>query len=390
MPGMDRSRRVLIITNHYLNIKTGGSLASLSLINRFGSLFPDCTLIFPDNGKPLSQLLMPGIKILPCGDSRPDFVKGLGIYLGKIHRFGKKAREYIQKLKPDIIVFDTSIVSYGILGKAVKSGTMIITHHHNVETDYFRDNMPHFSYSFAQRHHIRKSEKAAVRNSILNLTLTNNDREKLAELYGENNLHSIRCLGICVPDNFTEINSSIPALNPEYDKIRFVITGSLSFPQSDSSIRRFILNKWPGVLLLCPNAELVISGRNPSISLTTLCNKYSNIRLLPDPVSTKEIIAGSDYYICPVDSGSGFKFRIMEALKSGKPVIAHKVSSIGYERFVENGIINVYDSDESFTGALTNALKTQITSDEIIKMYSEVFSFESGLMRLETVLEALE
>jgi hypothetical protein len=101
---------VLIITNHYPDGWGGGSVASRGFINAFADNYHDCTLIFPDNDADIRPLLHSRIKMLPCRDSRPRWLKGFGVYFGKLHRFSKITRKYLAQSKPDMVVFDSSIV----------------------------------------------------------------------------------------------------------------------------------------------------------------------------------------------------------------------------------------------------------------------------------------
>jgi hypothetical protein len=382
---MDFNKRILIITNHYPDMTGGGSLASRTIINSFASLFRYSTLIYPDNGKPVGHLFLPGIKTIPNNDPRPKWFKGLEVYTGRLHRFERCVVAEIKSNKPDILIFDTSIVSLRIIEKAVRSGIRIITVHHNVEVDFIKDNPPSIVYRFPYSYFLVKSEREAVIASKLNLTLTEHDRIRLSELYKRDILPIITCMGVSEP--YTAGIKQLPEFSGENKKNpRFVISGDLSYPQSDISIRNFIETLWPIVKNRFENPELVITGKKPTAKLARLCAKFKEISLIGNPDNIFKIVAGCDFYLCPVDRGSGFKFRIMDGLKLGLPAIVHRVAAQGYEDFSEKGFMSVYDSPGSFNESISNICFKSIDYRQLKYVYTEKFSFERGVKRLEDIL----
>ncbi len=376
---------VLIITNNYLDGKTGGSVASLGFINAFPSLFSDCYLIYPVNGEQTIREIHPGLKRIPCIDNRKKWEKGAGVFFGKIHRFSRLSREMISEIKPEIMVFDTSIVSHGLIDIAKKNQAKIITIHHNVERDYFSDNPPPLIIRFPYRFYIKRAERKCVQKSDLNLTLTTNDKSRLTELYTNTRKSDIECLGVFEPYG-TE--SFINAENDKKDRetIRLSITGSLGYSQSNLSIIKFVKDYFPEVAVDGLNFETVIAGSNPSDELKHLCDDKAGLKLISNPGNLSEIIAESDIYLCPVESGSGLKLRIMDALRLGKPVIAHEISARGYEQFVNTGFIFTYSDVPTFRKCIQNVTRREFRRDEIRKLFFEAFSFSNGVTRLSKLL----
>ena len=380
-------QKVLIITNHYLDNLAGGTIASLAYINAFASLYPDCSLIYPDNGNVVSHLLLPSIKTFPCVDIRSRIQKGFEIYFGKIHRFGKCSSNAFLSLRPDIVVFDTSIVTYRLIKLAKKLGTIKIIIHHNVEQDYLNDNPPSIAYRFAYWNYLVRAEREGIRNSDLNLTLTESDRLRLISIYDPNKIYLFKKTGVFEPYKYP----SMPLIRTESErnslKIKFVISGNLSFSQSDLSIREFVKTLWPVISSCNQDYQLIITGRNPTRELLSLCNKYQEIKIISDTENYYKIIAESDYYICPVDRGSGFKFRIMDGLRIGLPAIVHEVSARGYEPFISSGDMIVYNSEESLKKAIYRLMNTKFDRNKIQKIYAEFFSLKNGINRVKNTLE---
>jgi len=381
------NRTVLIISNHYPDNRAGGTFASLAYINSFASLFNRCILIYPDRNKEVESLLHPDIKKVPVPDKRTKIKKGIDVYLGKLHRFSKVASTHIRNSFPDIIVFDTSIVSAGLLKQAINIPARIVCIHHNVESDYLADNPVSILYRLPFKYYISKTEKRVLLSSNLNITLTEEDRLRLIQKYSVNNRVAIQNCGVFEFKNIEPQSSVYENHEKNIKGVWFAITGNLAFPQSQDSIIAFIKKLWPIASSLIPDAQLLIAGRNPTKELKKICDSHDNVFLHPNPETIEGTIAKCDFYISPVDKGSGLKLRNMDGLKTGLPIVAHKISARGYDKIEEKGYFISYDSAESFREAIIRLSNMNVPKEEIIAAYHEVFSFEKGVCRLVQLLE---
>ena len=134
-----------------------------------------------------------------------------------------------------------------------------------------------------------------------------------------------------------------------------------------------------------PDSELTIAGRNPSPELGELCEK-AGIRLIPSPVSMDPVMEEADCYICPTSLGGGLKLRVMDGLRWGLPVLAHKKSARGYEQFIEHGCMLQYEDLDSFRKALEKLSRLKLAKKDICALYDEIFSFRAGVERLDEIL----
>ena len=95
-------------------------------------------------------------------------------------------------------------------------------------------------------------------------------------------------------------------------------------------------------------------------------------------------------YICPVDLGGGVKLRVMDGLKNGLPVIAHKVSARGYDQFVVQGCLLPYSDPQSFRQALEQYKHLALKRNDILHTYQRLFTFQAGVDRLRNILAAIQ
>lgn len=377
---------VLIITPHYINRVSGGSLGSRAYIGAFTSIYENCTLIYPDdNGINISNYFPPNLKLLPCYDNRTKIQKGIDLYLGILTRFPKFIKEHLKRNNYDIIVFDHLLSTIGIINIINKQKTKIITIHHNVEIDYYKDNLPPIYLRYAILPRINKSECQAIKKSDLNLTVTLQDRESFITRM-KADPSKIFYWGIS--ESYSDISISlIPENKTEHKEPIFIITGSLCFPQSIESITKFIHLYYPLIKQEFSNFKLLICGRDPNKKLIEAIKELHNIEIIANPINIINIIKKADIYICPIESGGGIKLRIMDGLKCGIPVIAHKNSCRGYENFTKHHYILSYDDQISFIRSLRNIKEKYPNKEAIQTYYYSCFSFQSEIERLKIILK---
>ena len=156
---------------------------------------------------------------------------------------------------------------------------------------------------------------------------------------------------------------------------------------------RFFLND---LLPSVPNdAEVIITGKNPPLNLNEEIrelnsrSKYAQITLIPNPTNIKDIVEDCDIFICPTRLGGGIKLRVMDGLKAGLPVIAHKVSARGYSMFAEKGMLWSFENQEGFKDSLNQIVTNIVNGDikkKLIKEYAyQQFAFDEKVKLLKTI-----
>lgn len=374
--------KVLFITFHPLEGIGGGIFASKAYVRAFAKLFyGQMDLIYPkmdDNNPPHIS----GVnKMIPVEDNRSRPLKFLNLLRGHVHRNYQCLTE-ILKLNPyDLIVFDHVRVTGGIIKRAKETGAKIITIHHNYEVEFHRDN-DSFPLKQSMIYWMRRFEKEAIQISDLNLVLTEQDKALMHTHYDPIRNKDIRIIG-----TFESEDRDLPPLSKKIssDPI-FVITGDLSSMQTRKSLLPWLEVYYPLLKKYIPNAKLIIAGRNPSSSITKKCTLLG-IELIPSPKDMNEVLKRADVYICPTSLGGGLKLRIMDGLKYGLPILTHKVSSRGYQIFIDSKYMFTYEDEESFIKACKELSSQDFNNGNIQKKYLTQFSFQSGVKRLQNILQ---
>ena len=277
--------KVLFVTFHPLEGIGGGIFASKAYVRAFGKLFPgQMDLVYPkiDNTEPPQ---IAGInKMIPVEDNRSKVLKLLNLFRGHVHRNYRSLPEILKNNKYDLVVFDHSRVTAGVVGIAKHSGAKIITIHHNYEVEFSRDNnicpLKQFMMFWMKRH-----EYTAIQTSDLNLVLTEQDKDLMHKHYDPTKQKQIRTIG-----TFESEYKKLPATIEKNASTQvYVITGDLSSMQTKESLLPWLETYYPLFKKNIPNAKLIIAGRNPSSSIIEKCS-HLGIELIPSPKDMGEVL----------------------------------------------------------------------------------------------------
>lgn len=370
--------KVLMVEHSLLDSKGGGSFAAKAYANAFAALAENMALVYPVRDVETVYGIDPRIKLIPR--------RKTGSWLRRVARVLLTGNMYDfsigNLLKTgcyDTVVFNFSPPAIREIDKARRFGCRIITVHHNYQFQYSKDNFKGSKKLLLPW--IRKAERDCVVKSSLSITLTAFDKETLYNVYDPGRKKPIEVGGTFLLDADGLSSAS------EYDlqtKEGFIITGSLVSPQSLIPLTKWIREYYPIVRELYPNSKVTIAGKNPPQDFISLCNE-NQITIVPSPANMDEYLHDKACYICPIDAGSGIKLRVLDGLKFGMPVIAHEVSTKGYEMFLGKYVF-LYNDKASFTEAVKRVSSSTFDAEMIRQQCIREFSFSSGVERLSRIL----
>lgn len=381
-----KDMNVLVLTHHYLKGVGGGVFASRAYINALSCLFGKVTLLCPAKTEDdiHSYQINDNVRIIPIIDKLSILHKIFNYCIGRISRYYNVLESILETTNFDLVVFDNSKASSGLIDIAHKYVHNVITIHHNYEYDYVKDNVSGIIKPLLL-YWTRRYEYQAIVKSDLNLTLTEYDKKIFYTKY-----HLGSHIKIINTGSF-EYNQSINKKSiPGSSKVtgikkKFLITGNLSAKQTYDSLISWLSTYFPILQNECPDYSLTIAGKKPSNDLIDMCRSLG-ITLIPSPITMVDILGEAEIYICPISKGGGIKLRVMDGLKVGLPIVCHEVSARGYEQFVSKGYILSYYDLSSFEVSIKEVLAKSYDKNEIVLEYNKYFSFESGVNRLKEVL----
>ncbi|MBP1617625.1 MAG: hypothetical protein H6Q14_1452 [Bacteroidetes bacterium] len=316
---------------------------------------------------------------------RPAFSRYLSFLTGEMHRYNSKVRELLKKNKYAYVFFDHNSIAGTLVHAAKANGAKIITLHHNYEPEYYKDNVPNLLVLNLMLPHVVKAEKRAYIQSDYNIFLTEEDLVLFKKKYGDSRgksavIGSFEHKGVDIPPK-------IDLCGRLNDKIRIVVTGSLSNVQNNDGIRYLFKSLYK---LIPEDCDLLLAGKNPTAEIVDMVKLYDKVTLIANPASMSGVIANADLYLCTTRLGGGIKIRIMDGLRLGLPVLTHKISSRGYTIFEKTKSLFVFTNEEEFKEKLIELIekirKGEINRETVRKLYQNHFSFNAGIDKLRLFL----
>ena len=377
--------KILYILKHNPWGIGGGCYACRNYLELFSEIFKDMhidVLICSEYLKNAKQTDFVNCRFIPVAP-RTRFGKYMSPLTGVLHRHNGVAKRMIAENDYDYCIFDHNSIAGSLVDDCRKAGIKTIVLNHNCEQEYFRDNNSKIK-NLLLLPVVRRNERHSYKECDYNIFLTEEDEATFKKLYGSSKTKSI--VGGCFLRKGEKINMEDDRpFDKENPKI--VISGTMGNVQNLDGINYFLDELYRFVP---ENMSVVFTGRNPSVELKEKVAQYNNVRIMENPENILDIVGQCDIFVCPTRLGGGMKLRIIDGLRCGLPVIAHKVSVRGYTHFMKNGIVRQFERPEDFKNCLEKTL-TDINSERIdrykIKGEAEnFFCFDSTMNRVRKII----
>lgn len=390
----------------------GGCYACRCYLDAFTTLFADahfdvciCKEYLSGDSSAVQKVSQQGVDATKCRyyenvnfigvEQRSKMEKVMSPITGLLHRFDSKARELLKSKKYDYCIFDHNSIAGPLVGLCNKLGVKTIVVNHNCEAEYYRDNNDRLHRMMFLRH-VKRAERLSYIGCDYNIFLTEVDKALFESLYGNSKTRNIvtGCFEFKKNDDSNVNANENQNENNRIDgHLKLVISGTIGNVQNMDGIRFFL-----DELLTCvpKEAEVIIAGKNPPANLSekikalNMTGEYATVTLIPNPENMLNIVNGCDIFVCPTRLGGGLKLRVMDGLRAGLPVIAHKVSARGYSIFTENGMLWSFEEQKGFGDSIKQII-AKMDNGEIpkrkIKEYAyQQFSFEEKVKMLRTAI----
>ena len=189
--------------------------------------------------------------------------------------------------------------------------------------------------------------------------------------------------------NVVDTDELTPRRGPGDGRKIAVFVGAMTHRANVDAILHFDKAIWPSIRQRVEGAEFWIVGARPPSEVMAI-NGREGIRVFADVPDVRPYIWDASVYVAPLRIGSGVKVKIMEALASGKAIVATDVAAEGMG--LCNGIdLHVAGSDDEFADIVVQlfgdmsaraALEVQARNVAV-----ERFSFSAGRRDLDRVYQ---
>lgn len=178
---------------------------------------------------------------------------------------------------------------------------------------------------------------------------------------------------------------------PPVENPRVGFIGAMNWQPNTEGLKWFITNVWPLVSEKIPAAVLQVAGRG--LDSNAPLPGGHNIINLGEPDDAREFIASNHVMIAPLFTGSGLRIKIIEAMSTGRPVVATPVAAQGIDT-AQGNAITVAENAVSFSRALIRYLKDlsfrSAASSEAIRLVKQRYdnsTLTASLLRFYTELK---
>ncbi|WP_186307692.1 glycosyltransferase family 4 protein [Microbacterium sp. 1.5R] len=147
-----------------------------------------------------------------------------------------------------------------------------------------------------------------------------------------------------------------PTRTPRDDSSPLVVfSGAMGRPDNDAAARWFLERVWSRVREVVPSARFTVVGANPSAALQRLAMEHEAVEITGFVESMDPHLNLADVIVVPLHNGAGVKFKTIDALLRGIPVVATPVGAEGIER--EGAISHITEDPEEFATAVIEAIR---------------------------------
>jgi glycosyltransferase involved in cell wall biosynthesis len=174
------------------------------------------------------------------------------------------------------------------------------------------------------------------------------DCDHLCRIYG-----ATREKLVIIPNIVTSQLSESSGTQEPHSTRTVVFVGSFDHP-ANLEAADYILNELVPRVSSVANAEFVIAGRHPPISLVNKCANLG-VTILGNVGSTQTLVSKSTVAICPIWRGSGTRTKLLEYFALGKAVVSTTKGAEGIA--VTNGVnVILKDTADEFAQAIRELL----------------------------------
>ncbi|WCM56349.1 glycosyltransferase [Microbacterium sp. EF45047] len=168
-----------------------------------------------------------------------------------------------------------------------------------------------------------------------------------------------------------------------------VFSGAMNRPDNDEAARWFLREVWPAVRSAVPSARFTIVGAHPSAALRRLAEESDGVTVTGFVETMEPYLDAADVVVVPLHNGAGVKFKTIDALLRGIPVVSTTVGAEGIER--DDAIRCITDDPQQFARGIIESLGDPDRSREVrIRQWArDVYGLEAFRSRLTTLYQEL-
>lgn len=120
-----------------------------------------------------------------------------------------------------------------------------------------------------------------------------------------------------------------PMLNEPPDPATVIFSGVMDYAPNVDAVRRFYREVWPDLVASRPTVKWLIVGKNPTADVRSLAAADQRITVTGYVDQLRPYFQRATVVISPLNIGTGFKNKVLEALALGRPMVVSPISLPG-------------------------------------------------------------
>jgi polysaccharide biosynthesis protein PslH len=168
-----------------------------------------------------------------------------------------------------------------------------------------------------------------------------------------------------------------------------VFTGNMSYFPNVEAVEWFCREVWPTVRRRQPQARFRIVGKEPSSAVRALASDSIEVTGRVDSVAKH--LHDADVVVVPILSGSGTRHKVLQAMATGRPVVATTFAPEGLGTTDGHDIV-LADDPQRFAAEVIRFLEDRPRAEAFGRAAAETVAgrtWEAVAERLEAVLEGV-
>ncbi len=238
------------------------------------------------------------------------------------------------------------------------------------------------AYSYVQWRRLRRFEAEVCRRSDRVVAVSATDRAALESL--------VPGLGACVVPNCIDTQAYAGfSAGAEVPAFTLLFSGKMDFRPNVDAALWFAREIWPRVKAQNPTATWGIVGKSPHRRLGPLRDDPS-ITLLGEVPDVVPFLRAAGIYVIPLRMGGGTRFKLLEAMAAGVPVVSTTVGAEGVPARTERELL-VADEPDRFADAVLRLLHDRSLQERLtaaaLSLVRERFDWRMVVPTLEQVYQ---
>jgi glycosyltransferase involved in cell wall biosynthesis len=164
-----------------------------------------------------------------------------------------------------------------------------------------------------------RNERAFVRGAAATIVDAEADARAMRLVSGKSNVHVVA--------SAVDVKPLSPAAD-EAPHPTVAFTGSMAYSANVDAVLWFATRAWPSIRERVPSARFVIAGRSPAPAVAALAST-PGIEVHADVPDMLAVLRNAWITICPVQTGSGIRTKVLESWSVGRPVVMSRVGATG-------------------------------------------------------------